>query len=181
MRKIEQVRNGIHFLSHDTKKLGNKNHIRRSSNAFLITISYIQCPHRLEQSIVNCGEFAVLVSIRTPTIIMGAKSGIQKEVLALYRTLLREASKKDRMPAATPGLTRTTAETSSSSEVETPFFSLLFDESAKYSTSHVRYEFRRQASQVNRKDFRAIEYKIRHGYKQIKLLKMPGVVNFRSW
>ena len=58
---------------------------------------------------------------------------------------------------------------------------LMFDESAKYSTSHVRYEFRRQASQVNRKDFRAIEYKIRHGYKQIKLLKMPGVINFRSW
>jgi len=106
---------------------------------------------------------------------MGAKSGIQKEVLALYRTLLREASKKDRMAAATPGLTTTTT------EIETSFSNLLFGESDSSSTAHVRYEFRRQAHQVSRKDFRAIEYKIRHGYKQIKLLQMPGVVNFRSW
>jgi hypothetical protein len=113
---------------------------------------------------------------------MGAKSGIQKEVLALYRTLLREASKKDRIAAATPpGLTTTATGPSTTTEIETSFYSLLFAESDSSSTAHVRYEFRRQASLVSRKDFRAIEYKIRHGYKQIKLLQMPGVVNFRSW
>ena len=133
---------------------------------------------------------------------MGAKSGIQKEVLALYRTLLREASKKDRM---------TVAVAKPEAEAIPSFLSLLFpiDSSSsnnnnnsssnnsgdddvedntsidnvhkKSSTAHVRYEFRKQASQVGRKDFRAIEYKIRHGYKQIKLLQMPGVVTFRSW
>jgi hypothetical protein len=125
----------------------------------------------------------------TDSIIMGAKSGIQKEVLALYRTLLREASKKDRMAAAaaTPGLNAKTTTQSSSSpppETEPSFSSLLFaaeGDNNSSATAHVRNEFRRQASQVSRKDFRAIEYKIRHGYKQIKLLQMPGVVNFRSW
>ena len=88
---------------------------------------------------------------------------VQKEVLALYRTLLREASKKD-LKTTLP---------------ETPFSSLLVASSS--STAHVREEFRNQASKVSRKDFRAIEYKIRHGYKQIKLLQMPGVKTFKSW
>ena len=109
---------------------------------------------------------------------MGAKSGIQKEVLALYRTLLREASKKDRMAAAT---TTATSSSSPTTPIEASFYSLLLDDSESSSTNHVRYEFRRQASKVSRKDFRGIEHKIRHGYKQIKLLQMPGVVNFRSW
>lgn len=112
---------------------------------------------------------------------MKAKSGIQKEVLALYRTLLREASKKDRLAVATPGLNTPSTGSRPNTEIESSFFSLLFAESETSSTAHVRYEFRRQASKVSRKDFRAIEYKIRHGYKQIKLLQMPGVVNFRSW
>lgn len=93
----------------------------------------------------------------------GAKSGLQKEVLALYRTLLREASKKDRT-AASVGAT---------------FSSLLVGPSS--STAHVRDEFRKQASKVSRKDFRTIEHKIRHGYKQIKLIQMPGVKTFQSW
>mmetsp|Transcript_11227 Transcript_11227/g.28427 ORF Transcript_11227/g.28427 Transcript_11227/m.28427 type:complete len:97 (-) Transcript_11227:589-879(-) len=96
---------------------------------------------------------------------MVAKSGLQKEVLALYRTLLREACKKDRsMLAETPSRA----------------FGLLLDETTT-STAHVRSDFRKQASKVSRKDFRTIEHKIRHGYKQIKLLQMPGVQTFRSW
>lgn len=94
---------------------------------------------------------------------MVAKSGLQKEVLALYRTLLREACKKDRSLA----------------QPDRAFSSLLSETSS--STAHVRSEFRKQASRVSRKDFRTIEYKIRHGYKQIKLLQMPGVQTFRSW
>uniref|UniRef100_A0A7S4AD26 Uncharacterized protein n=1 Tax=Pseudo-nitzschia australis TaxID=44445 RepID=A0A7S4AD26_9STRA len=105
---------------------------------------------------------------------MGAKSGIQKEVLALYRTLLREASKKDRMAAAAASGSKIASKQSS-------FTNLLFAEGHSSSTAHARNEFRRQASKVSRKDFRGVEYKIRHGYKQIKLLQMPGVVNFKSW
>jgi len=111
---------------------------------------------------------------------MGAKSGIQKEVLALYRALLREASKKDKVVATTT-TTNGLAKAASSSIDGPSFSSLLFAENDGSSTAHARNEFRRQASKISRKDFRAIEYKIRHGYKQIKLLKMPGVVTFKSW
>ncbi|VEU33775.1 unnamed protein product [Pseudo-nitzschia multistriata] len=97
-----------------------------------------------------------------------AKSGIQKEVLALYRTLLREATKKDRMVAG------------KSSRRPASFTDLLFANDSS-STAHARDEFRKQASRLRRNDFRTIEHKIRHGYKQIKLLQMPGVVTFKSW
>jgi Complex 1 protein (LYR family) len=92
------------------------------------------------------------------------KSGIQKEVLALYRTLLREAMKKD-LAAGSVSTSR--------------FTDLLMGED--FVTNHVRDEFRKQATQVSRKDFRTIEYRIRHGYKQIKLLQMPGVKTFKSF
>jgi len=127
-------------------------------------------------------------------------SGIQKEVLALYRGLLREASKKDRMTASVEtnntSFTRllfadnnnNNSQSSGSYENEERNNIINNDtdndndnNTASTSTAHARSEFRRQASQVSRKDFRAIEYKIRHGYKQIKLLQMPGVVNFQSW
>ena len=100
-------------------------------------------------------------------------SGIQKEVLALYRTLLREATKKDR--AANTNTTTTDFK-------QLSFTRLLFtDASTSTSTAHARNEFRRQALKGSRKDYNGIEHKIRHGYKQIKLLQMPGVVTFKSW
>jgi len=85
-----------------------------------------------------------------------------------------------------------TATNTNSNDSNLSFSRLLFAEGNKHdndsnnkdsssSTAHARNEFRRQASLVGRKDFRAIEYKIRHGYKQIKMLQMPGVVNFKSW
>lgn len=96
---------------------------------------------------------------------MSVKSGIQKEIVALYRTLLREAIKKDRAAG-------------SENTVKTKFIQLV---SSKDSiVAHAQSEFRKQATQVNRKDFRTIEYRIRHGYKQIKLLQMPGVKTFKS-
>ena len=100
-------------------------------------------------------------------------SGIQKEVLALYRTLLREASKKDRAANTT---------TTTTDFKQLSFTRLLFaDASTSTSTAHARNEFRRQALKGSRKDYNGIEHKIRHGYKQIKLLQMPGVVTFKSW
>lgn len=38
----------------------------------------------------------------------------------------------------------------------------------------VRSEFREEAKSVDRNDFRTIEHMLRHGYKQKKLLEMPG-------
>ena len=111
-------------------------------------------------------------------------SGIQKEVLALYRSTLREAVKKDRQQQQVgrrPG-------------PKEPFVSLLQPPQGKNhhgtsnittstpttptttttTTSYAKAEFRKQAQQVKRSDFRKIEYMIRKGEKQLKVLKMPG-------
>lgn len=87
-------------------------------------------------------------------------SGLQKEVLHLYRQILREAIKKDR---------------TFNSLQEQPQKSIMELISSKSSTSYARDEFRKQSDLVRRSDFKTIEYKIRKGRKQLQLLKMPGV------
>jgi hypothetical protein len=42
-------------------------------------------------------------------------------------------------------------------------------------TAFAAQEFRRQSAMVKRSDFKKVEYMLRKGDKQIKLLKMPGV------
>jgi hypothetical protein len=87
-------------------------------------------------------------------------SGVQKQVFALYRTVLREATKKDRETMA----------------ASTKFGSLLSKQNGSTtSTSYAASEFRRQAGTVKRSEFKKIEYMIRKGEKQVKLLGMPGV------
>ncbi len=71
-------------------------------------------------------------------------SGLQKDVLSLYRTLLRSVNKKP-----------------------DPQVRLHLREVVKQS-------FREEAQSVNRNDFRTIEHMLRHGHKQKKLLDMPG-------
>lgn len=89
-------------------------------------------------------------------------SGLQKDVLSLYRKLLREAFKKDQ--AAAPSAL--------------PFTARLGQLDS--STSYAAAEFRRQASSVQRSDFKKIEYMLRKGEKQLKLLRMPGVSTVRG-
>ena len=89
-------------------------------------------------------------------------SGLQKEVLSLYRKFLREAVKKDR-EAAEGGF------------ANLPMTALLSGGNSSTTTSYAREEFRRQAKAVRRSDFKGIEYRIRKGEKQVKLLQMPGV------
>jgi hypothetical protein len=93
-------------------------------------------------------------------------SGLQKQVLALYRALLREAIKKDKILSAS-----------------TPVVQLFASEPPKLdssdslhstTSSFVRSEFRYQAATVKRSDFEKIENKVRQGYKHLKLLRMPG-------
>lgn len=86
-------------------------------------------------------------------------SGLQKDVFSLYRTILRESAKKDRL--------------SSSSSRFVSILSLWLNPDS--TASYARREFRHSASKTPKNDFRTIEYKIRHGYKQVKLLQMPGV------
>lgn len=89
-------------------------------------------------------------------------SGLQKDVLSLYRTILREAVKKDR-GAVEEGLGSVS------------MTSLLAAGDGGTSTSYAREAFRREAASVKRSDFKGIEYRVRKGYKQVKLLQMPGV------
>ena len=92
-------------------------------------------------------------------------SGLQKDVLALYRSILREAIHKDR-------------KTLPISDKNIPVNQLLSPSSgssSSSSTAYARDKFRREALAVRRSDFKTIEYKIRKGKKQLDLLKMPGV------
>lgn len=84
-------------------------------------------------------------------------SGVQKEVLSLYRKILREAFLKDR----------------NQQDFSATFGTVLF---SKGSTTHfAREEFRRQEKTVKRSNFKAVEQMIRKGEKQLKMLRMPGV------
>ena len=84
-------------------------------------------------------------------------SGLQKDVLALYRSILRETIQLDRKATNHLPLNR------------------LLSSNSNSSTSFARDKFRQEASLVKRSDFKTIEYKIRKGQKQLNLLKMPGV------
>lgn len=88
---------------------------------------------------------------------MARLSGLQKDVLALYRSILREAVLKDR--AASPSAP--------------PVVELLSTPGG--SAAYARDQFRREASSLRRSDFKAIEHKMRKGKKQLQLLRMPGV------
>lgn len=94
-------------------------------------------------------------------------SGLQKEVLNLYRAILRAAVKKDRQEFAADNELPSVLSLLQRKQVDAS--------SRSTSTSYASAEFRRQAAQVRRSDFKTIEYKIRKGQKQLKLLQMPGV------
>mmetsp|Transcript_17980 Transcript_17980/g.23242 ORF Transcript_17980/g.23242 Transcript_17980/m.23242 type:complete len:118 (-) Transcript_17980:403-756(-) len=92
-------------------------------------------------------------------------SGLQHHVFSLYRKVLREALKKDQQLHA-----------SGKETLATSFVSLLQDGThAGTSTSFASKEYKLKAHSVKRTDFKRIEYMIRKGEKQLKLLQMPGV------
>ncbi len=132
-------------------------------------------------------------------------SGLQKDVLALYRSILREAIHKDRQVASllpsssvhsTPqqghctrtDVTRDNADAVAATPIhhhlrhsfpfaQTTHASSSNIESTTTATtlSYARSKFRQEANSVRRSDFKTIEYKIRKGKKQLELLRMPGV------
>ncbi|KAH8815379.1 complex 1 protein-domain-containing protein [Xylogone sp. PMI_703] len=74
-------------------------------------------------------------------------SGLQKEVLALYRNCLRESRKKPDV-----SLTNT----------------------RKHFESFARKEFEKGLN-VDRKDFSTIEYLLRRGRRQLEMYSSPGI------
>jgi len=110
---------------------------------------------------------------------MSAKrlSGLQKDVISLYREILREAYKKEKELAPTHITSSSTSTSRQLSPLPQNSFTYLL--SAPESTvSYARSEFRREAHSIQRSDFRTIEYSLRKGKKHIQLLKMPGVKVF---
>ena len=120
----------------------------------------------------------------------GMLSGLQRNVLSLYRSLLRISYQKDLCAAkASNSSTSDRVEhdsvsrcssSSSSSQSRITFLSCLQNNIVENSTSttsvhYTRQEFRRRAASVKKTDFKTIEHMIRKGEKHIKLLKMPGV------
>ncbi|CAL5867727.1 uncharacterized protein PFLUO_LOCUS1946 [Penicillium psychrofluorescens] len=83
---------------------------------------------------------------------MARLSGLQREVLSLYRQCLREIRKKP-----------TTEHT---------------QESRANFKAYARAEFQKHLS-VNKKDFGAIEYLLRKGQRQLELYAAPGIRNIR--
>jgi hypothetical protein len=133
---------------------------------------------------------------------MSRLSGIQQDVLSLYRRVLRASTKKDRHELAAVYISEPGGRS-----IPLTFTALLFSKirtthlSPLTSTAHQQQqakdpedapettqpppsstttafaaqEFRRQAAMVKRSDFKKVEYMLRKGDKQIKLLQMPGV------
>ena len=83
-------------------------------------------------------------------------SGLQRQVLSLYRKLLRTSNQKD------------------------PYS---FTESLKNPDSMtftVKVKFREKAMSLNKRDVNRIEYSIRQGEKYIKILQMNGIRGMKS-
>ena len=78
---------------------------------------------------------------------MSRLSGLQLDVLKLYRALLKSAHKKEN----------------------------------KDLIHFVKNEFRLKALSISKTDFKMIEHSLRYGYKQKKLIEMPGFVFAKSY
>lgn len=110
-----------------------------------------------------------------------SKSGLQLEVLALYRAALRVAVKKDRSSSSSVAAVSSSVSSASStspSPNDPPVSKLLVDASS--TTYNAKHEFRNQASQIPKKDYRSIEHYIRQGYKKLKTLQMTNNTGFVS-
>eukprot|EP00558_Chaetoceros_sp_UNC1202_P013777 CAMPEP_0197236868 /NCGR_PEP_ID=MMETSP1429-20130617/3853_1 /TAXON_ID=49237 /ORGANISM="Chaetoceros sp., Strain UNC1202" /LENGTH=164 /DNA_ID=CAMNT_0042695749 /DNA_START=30 /DNA_END=524 /DNA_ORIENTATION=+ len=83
-------------------------------------------------------------------------SGLQKQVLALYRNLLRTSQQKDEQRS---------------------FLQLLEDKTS--TTFSIKNKFRTKASSMSKRDLDRIEYNIRQGEKYIKMLQMSGVTSIK--
>lgn len=127
---------------------------------------------------------------------MSRLSAVQQDVLSLYRRILREALQKDRREQSVHGVKSDMApitflsllgkRNTSPQEIATTSPSLSspsiptaqqqsLPASPRSVTAFAAHEFRRQAMTAKRSDFKKVEYMIRKGEKQIKLLRMPGV------
>ncbi|KAF9886192.1 hypothetical protein FE257_011915 [Aspergillus nanangensis] len=106
---------------------------------------------------------------------MARLSGLQRDVLSLYRKCLREIRKK-------PIVSVLGSITPTIKSLDGPWAKLLLL-SANQDTrgnfkSYARAEFEKYIS-VSKKDFNAIEYLLRKGQRQLEMYSSPGIRNIR--
>lgn len=92
-------------------------------------------------------------------------SGLQKEVIALYRKILRTCHAKDKSTKGAP---------------DTPFLQSLSGTSTETTLSAMRTKFRKHSGELSSRDHLRIEHHIRQGKKYIKMLNMEGIVSMKS-
>ncbi len=124
------------------------------------------CWNMVQRSIPKRTTTPTTIHIQTTTMLRynsstptRKKSGLQKQVLGLYRNLLRTSHAK--RPSAQQTFPESLADPSST-------------------VFAVKHKFRNKADSVSRRDVDRIEYYIRQGEKYIKTLDMNGVTGMRS-
>ncbi|QPC75758.1 hypothetical protein HYE68_006510 [Fusarium pseudograminearum] len=98
---------------------------------------------------------------------MARLSGLQKEVLALYRNCLREMRKK-------PQVWKN--ERAMNAEVDTDTDAL--KATRPHFESYARNEFARNLS-IDKRDFAAIEFLLRKGRRQLEVYGSPGIKDIK--
>ena len=104
-------------------------------------------------------------------------SGLQKEVISLYRRLLRTCRVKDLETQAGTG------SSSDTSRMNKNNITIPFLESLNHSSTSIfamRQKFRKQCMEMSKRDHARIEHGIRQGEKYIKMMKMSGVRGISS-
>lgn len=122
---------------------------------------------------------------------MARLSGLQREVLSLYRKCLRETRKKPlvgtTLPFSSPLALVLAGDTRLLPGIKEQFQELCSvclcclsrrSIGALRTEMNARAEFQKHLS-VNKKDFGAIEYLLRKGHRQLEMYASPGIRNIR--
>eukprot|EP01083_Nonionella_stella_P253992 873433_1 len=106
------------------------------------------------------------------------RSGLQKQVFALYRKLLRTSNAKDNDTAAAATTSASLQGKGKNQQQQQPSI-LKYLSDPESTTFATQKQFRNKASQLKRRDVDRIEYNIRQGEKYLNLLQMSGVTSIR--
>ena len=113
---------------------------------------------------------------------MARLSGLQRDVLSLYRKCLREVRNKPVVGISPPGerpLANSSLRTQDPISKTTPgMLTLLSIPVAIPAETGDRSEFQKHRS-VNKKDFGTVEYLLRKGQRQLEMYASPGIRNIR--
>ena len=124
--------------------------------------------------------------IHTASEITMGLSGLQREVLSLYRKCLREVRKKPTVGIPSCNImilslkiTLKNAKANFREHTRLATSGCFLKSYSIGVNSSSRSEFRKYLN-VNKKDFATIEYLLRRGYKQLELYSLPGIRNISS-